>query len=743
MPAVVTNAGLAETSGLLRQLGLILFAVGIVVSLANLFLSVEMRPGGVLVALVGGLTLLSVRTGRNPRAAHVLCWGLVVAAWVNGIVVGGLSIATWIAVPVAAMIGGWLLGRRAAIALATVGSLGVFITYWLLVQGLIVEAPRPPALVAFVLIAANLLSAVISIAVAGSFNRQLLQIERTRRQLARAQALAKVGSWSVDVATGEAIWSDEDYRIFGVEIGTPVDYASFRDRVHPEDRARFQAAWSAGAEGKTRYEMSYRIVVGGGVRWVHGVTEFVHDAQGKLVSAHGTLQDITEEKAATARIEYLAYHDVLTALPNREQGQRSLQRAIAAEDRRNGHLAVLYLDLDNFKYVNDTHGHDIGDEILQDVALRMRDCITAKDLLSRLSGDEFMLVLPEAADRERVEATCARLQARLAEPFDAADRRIAISASIGAVLYPVDGSERSDAETLMRYGDTALLEAKAQGDNRCVFFEPRMNAKRLNYVRMRDALRQALDRGDMTLCYQPQVDLSTGRVVGAEALCRWRGPDGSLSLPGDFIGTAEESGLIVPIGRWALREACRQAATWQTTLQAGFAVSVNLSAAQFRLGQVDQDVEAALKDSGLAPSLLELELTESLLMQQDEGIHRVLNALRGIGARLSIDDFGTGYSSLAYLKRFAVDKLKIDQSFTSGIREDPRDRAIVRAIIDIALSMKVRTIAEGVEDEALATTLHGLGCHEAQGYLYSRPLTAPEFVAWFASYARQARQARA
>lgn len=448
---------------------------------------------------------------------------------------------------------------------------------------------------------------------------------------------------------------------------------------------------------------------------------------------HVVLTDITEHKCALARIEHLAYHDGLTTLPNREQGHRRLRQAISTANQQNLRLAVLYLDLDNFKHVNDTHGHGPGDELLKAAAGRMRDWAGADETLSRLAGDEFMVVLSDVANREQVEVACSELQARLAAPFEVGGHRVAISASIGVALYPVGGDERCDAEALMRYADTALLEAKRQGENRCVFFEPNMDARRLAYVQTRDALRRALDRGELTLCYQPQIDLDTGQTGGVEALFRWRRPDGSLALPSDLIGIAEDSGLIVPIGRWALHEACRQAVAWQSTLHQGFTISVNLSAAQFRWGRVEQDVEEALAASGLDPRWLELELTESLLQHEDL-VRRPLALLQRKGVRLSIDDFGTGYSSLAYLKRFTIDKLKIDQTFTLGVLNDERDRCIVKAILDIAHGLKVRTVAEGVEDAALAQALYAMGCDEAQGYLYSRPLAAAEFEAWFAAY---------
>ncbi len=443
-------------------------------------------------------------------------------------------------------------------------------------------------------------------------------------------------------------------------------------------------------------------------------------------------ENITALEQALARIEYLAFHDELTGLPNRVLGQYQLQQALATARRHQQGLAVVYLDLDRFKYVNDTHGHVAGDQLLQELARRMAGLLRAEDSLCRLAADEFMLVLPGLTPGEVVAAVapvCERLLASLAVPFEIAGRQIHASFSIGVAVYPEDSAE---GEALMRYADTALFEAKRAGRQTYRFFEARMNDELTRFLETRDALRLALERQEFVLHYQPQLGLRTGRVVGVEALLRWQRPDVGLVPPGVFIGVAEESGLIVPIGRWVLMEACRQAAAWRAAGWPDLVMAVNLSAVQFRQGQVMADVSQALAESGLDPQGLELELTESLLLQGEEAVLAALAQWKARGIHLAIDDFGTGYSSLAYLKRFPVDKIKIDRSFVVNLRDNQGDRAIVGAMIQIARSLNLKTIAEGVEEAAIAGLLRKMGCDEVQGYLYARPLAVADLDAWLA-----------
>ena len=445
---------------------------------------------------------------------------------------------------------------------------------------------------------------------------------------------------------------------------------------------------------------------------------------------HNVWQDLTEQKQALERIDFLVYHDALTGLPNRVLGQDHLGHALAAASRHHAGLAVLYLDLEKFKYVNDTHGHAVGDRLLKAVARRLTRELRAEDRLCRLSGDEFMLILtdlPAAAPVKLITAICERLQALIAEPFDLGSVQLFTTCAIGVAVYPQDGR---DGETLMRHADTALHAAKEAGGHGYRLFEPHMDQAVTRYVRIREALHTALERHQLELYYQPQIDLRSGRAVGVEALIRCPNPGSDLLLPEAFIGAAEESGLILPIGRWVLNEACRQAAAWHAAGWRDLTVAVNLSAVQFRHPRIMADVLAALDASGLAPEHLELELTESLLLQNEAIVQQTVRGWKARGIKLAIDDFGTGYSSLAYLKHFKVDKLKIDRSFILDIRQDEEARAIVQAMIQMARGLNLRTIAEGVEEAAMAEQLQVMGCDEAQGYLYAKPLRGEDLLRW-------------
>jgi diguanylate cyclase (GGDEF)-like protein len=437
--------------------------------------------------------------------------------------------------------------------------------------------------------------------------------------------------------------------------------------------------------------------------------------------------EIDERKQAEQRIEFLAFHDPLTELPNRVLARDRVERAIAAAHRNGGRAALLYLDLDHFKTVNDSLGHGAGDRLLKTVALRLRATLRETDSICRQGGDEFLIVLGELADAGAVKPVIDKLMAALAQPIRIDGQEISTTASIGIAQYPGDGTE---FDTLLQKADTALYRAKDAGRNGYRFFDDEMNAQAKERLQLRNGLRLALEREEFVLHYQPQIDLRSGRIVGAEALLRWNRPGSGLLAPGRFIAQAEESGLIVPIGDWVIGQACRQATAWQQSGLPPVTVAVNLSALQFGRGDVEQVVARALKDSGLPAHCLELELTESILLHNTEQVLAVVRRLKGLGVRLSIDDFGTGYSSLSYLKRFAVDKLKIDRSFVADLLTDADDGAIVQAIVQMALGLGLKTVAEGVEDAEIARRLVALGCEEAQGFLYARPLPPDELSAF-------------
>jgi diguanylate cyclase (GGDEF)-like protein len=386
-------------------------------------------------------------------------------------------------------------------------------------------------------------------------------------------------------------------------------------------------------------------------------------------------------------------------------------------------VALVYLDLDNFKTINDTLGHAAGDEFLKEVARRLRACVRDSDTISRQGGDEFLLVLRDLPDTEIVSTVVIKIMERLQEPLRLDTQELSSSASIGVAIGPDDGL---DFETLRKKADLAMYRSKESGRNAWHFFDPTMDAEAGEHLLMRNGLRRALERQEFVLYYQPQYELASGTLIGVEALIRWQHPELGLVAPGRFIGVAEESGLIVPMGDWVLRQACQQAVSWQRAGLPTLSMSVNLSAIQFKRGNVEQSVERALTESGLAPALLELELTESILIQNIESVLTSVRRLKQLGVKLAIDDFGTGYSSLSYLKRLDIDKLKIDQSFVRDLASDPDDAAIVRAIIQMARSLNLQTIAEGVETEEMRSQLRAFGCDAAQGYLYSRPVPAQD-----------------
>ncbi|MEN9473736.1 MAG: hypothetical protein RIS48_456, partial [Pseudomonadota bacterium] len=411
------------------------------------------------------------------------------------------------------------------------------------------------------------------------------------------------------------------------------------------------------------------------------------------------------------------------------------QQALNAAEHDGYSLGVLYLDLDNFKHFNDVYGHAMGDRLLKSVATRLVSSLRAEDTLCRLSGDEFMVVLLDLHASEQLQLVCQRILARIAEPIEVEGLKPLLSFSIGGAIYPQHGR---DIGSLMRHADLALYEAKKAGRGTSRIFKPQMNESLRHYLQTCDDLRLALEREELELHYQPQVSLHNSEVIGVEALLRWNHPQRGLLQPGTFIGVAEESGLIAPIGRWVLQEACRQGAAWHRAGWSQLRMAVNLSAVQFRHGQLGPELLETLAESGFDPKRLELELTESTLLHSDSAILATVAQWQAKGIELSIDDFGTGYSSLSYLKRLNVDKLKIDRSFIANLREDEQDRTIVRAIIQIAQSMGIKTIAEGIEDPLVVEQLRAMGCDKVQGFWYSKPLPAGQFEQWFKHYTARA-----
>lgn len=448
----------------------------------------------------------------------------------------------------------------------------------------------------------------------------------------------------------------------------------------------------------------------------------VRDDDGVVRNHVAMLTDMTERKETEDQLRYLSDFDPLTDLPNRRLLRDRTIQAIARARRRHEQVALLIIDLDRFKNINDSLGHGSGDAVLKVMARRLSEQARDSDTISRLGGDEFVILLPDLDGHTDLSALASRYLQMIAEPLSIDDHTIVTTASIGVALCPGDGE---DFDTLLKNADTALYHAKGQGRNNFQFFTEAMNQQVSERLLMETQLRDALGRGELELYYQPQYDFSSNRLIGCEALLRWNSSQG-LVMPDRFIPLAEETGLIIPIGAWVLRQACRQAREWDRIHGTALSMAVNVSAVQFRPELVD-DVKAALSESGFPAQQLVLEVTESVLMSDVEGSISLLHQLRELGVRIALDDFGTGYASLAYLKRFALDKLKIDRTFIMGIPEDEDDVAITSSIIDIARHLRLKTVAEGVETDAHCEFLRRAGCHIAQGYFYSPPLPAHAF----------------
>jgi diguanylate cyclase (GGDEF)-like protein len=426
-----------------------------------------------------------------------------------------------------------------------------------------------------------------------------------------------------------------------------------------------------------------------------------------------------------ADLTHLSKHDALTDLPNRLLMQERFTEAIALAEEDGTRVALMSFDLDNFKIINDSLGHAAGDELLRRIAERLKGLIRGSDTVSRQGGDEFLVLLGDVDTPETLELVARRFQELVARPLVLHDIELVTSLSIGISVYPDDGT---DFGTLLKKAELAMYQAKAAGRNAYCLFSEEMNTNTYERLGIEQDLRQALIREEFKLQYQPIVDLESGRPVAAEALIRWHQPERGLVGPTLFVGVAEQMGLIVEIGEWVLHEACQQAMRWRQAGLPDLVMSVNLSAVQLRRGNLEAVVRAALANSGLPPHCLELELTESMLLQDSDASLILLQNLKGLGVKLSIDDFGTGYSNLSYLQRFQVDTLKIDKSFVQNLGENAQHRAIVHAIIQMAHSLDLRTIAEGIEDQATRKLLLDQGCDLGQGYLFAKPLAAEDFA---------------
>ena len=436
------------------------------------------------------------------------------------------------------------------------------------------------------------------------------------------------------------------------------------------------------------------------------------------------LSDITERKRVEEKTRHLAEHDFLTDLPNRVLFLDRLQQALVAARRKHGKVAVMFIDLDRFKGINDSFGHQVGDVVLKEVASRLSRCVRGVDTVSRQGGDEFVVILADIKGVDQAAHVAGTVMHAVAQPVKWLDHSISLSVSIGVAISPADGD---DIDTLLNHADVAMYHAKQDGRNAMRFFSPEMNAHVVERVQIENMLRNALKNDEFELAYQPEIDILSGRATGVEALIRWRHPNKGLLLPQEFIPIAEECGLMVPIGEWVLRTACAQARAWRDQ-GLPMVVSVNLSHLQFIHNDLVKSVDEALRGSGLAPAFLDLEITESIITNGDEHTIATLGALRRLGVQLTIDNFGTGSSSLSYLRRFSLSKLKIDRSFIDEIENRPQDAEIIPAIIAVARSLRLRVVAEGVETAAQLRFLQAHGCDEFQGYLDSEAKAQPDLT---------------
>ena len=511
----------------------------------------------------------------------------------------------------------------------------------------------------------------------------------------------------------------------------------FTEYIHPEDRERTATAYARFIANGGRETHAYRLRRrDGSYVWVeaHWVTAPDPERDAALGAGEcvviSVVRDISERKAAEAEIAALACHDPLTGLPNRTLFEQRLGEALE-NVRRGGVAAVFSIDVDHFKGVNDTHGHALGDALLRAVAERLTSCVRRTDTVARLGGDEFIVVSAGVRTPQEAAACGQRIVDALSAPYELENQRVIASASVGAAIAPADGT---DSDVLLRNADVALYRAKADGRTSFRLFEPEMD-RRLRAKRgLESELRRALHEDQFALVYQPIVDLATNAVVRFEALVRWRHPERGVVAPGEFIPLAEETGLIVELGAWVLREACREALTWPD----GVGVSVNLSPVQFKSGTLVEIVKDALRESGLSPRRLDVEITEFVPLQDHEETRAVLHALRDLGIGVSLDDFGTGYSSLGYIRSFPFSRIKIDRSFVADVVDGTESGAIVHAVIGLARTLGIATVGEGVETPDQLRHLRADGCTEAQGYLFSAPRPSEAIPSLLQSFAQRA-----
>lgn len=589
-------------------------------------------------------------------------------------------------------------------------------------------------------------------AFSGLLARQIIEMSRHAEQSER-QRLAEQALWASetylhailhhspalisvkDLAGNVVLASDHFKELENIDEQGVVGKNVFD--VYPRKTA--QALWEIELAAQTKqqtFETELELMHKDGSLHTYLMVKFpLRNPEGDVFGVCTICTDISERKLAEnalreqqSRLNYMAFHDSLTALPNRSLFYDRIYHGLARSQRSNSKLALMLLDIDRFKNINDSLGHDSGDLLLKAIATRLNEGVRDMDTVARLGGDEFVVVLEGVHDMEDVVFIANKLLVTLARPLEIAGHEITTTVSIGVSVFPEDGT---DTDELLKNADIAMYKAKEAGKNNCQFYTKGMSATAVNYLLLENDLRRAVEQNQLILHYQPQVDLKTGELMGVEALVRWQHPERGLVSPAHFIPLAEETGLISPIGEWVLREACEQQKRWLDSGKKVGRMAVNLSPRQFRQRNFPDKVETILRETGLPAEYLELEITESCAMEHAGETINQLKQLNQMGLFLAIDDFGTGYSSLAYLKRFPIQKLKIDSSFINDIQSDPNDAAIAKSIIGLAHNMQLAVVAEGVEKTAQADWLCEEGCDQGQGFLFSKPLSARQFESRF------------
>ena len=554
---------------------------------------------------------------------------------------------------------------------------------------------------------------------------ELLALQRLRLHLERTPL--GVIEWDMDFRV--STWNPSAEAIFGYAAGEVIGESGYMLAEGTQDSERLAAMWLelASAPGSTRATLANKVKRGEIIHTEWYNTPLV-DNEGKMIGVASLVQDVTERLNTERTIHYMAHHDTLTGLPNRRLMQDRLNQAILQARRQQKHVALLFLDLDRFKLVNDTLGHETGDYVLRDIAKKLNKVVREGDTVSREGGDEFLIILPDLEKPEFAQLVATKILDELAKPIEVSGHELTVTASIGISHYPNDAT---DVQQLLKHADSAMYQAKDAGRNTARFFTSDLNFLLSKRLEVESRLRRGIERNEFFLRYQPQVDVLSNRIVGVEALLRWNDPQHGEIFPKDFISIAEELGLIVPLGEWVFRAACQQIKAWDYEGYRDIVLSVNISPRQFVSRKLLPSMKLALMETGIDPTRIDLEITETIAMRNLEQSIEILAELRRMGATISIDDFGVGYSSLGQLRRLPAQTLKIDASFISQIPDDANSCSITEAIIAMAKRLRLRTVAEGVETQAQLDFLRANGCDAYQGYLFAKPLTAVETTLMF------------